>query len=72
MLQIKSLTETATQHNNIDFLEKQSHAVMKNYSAPSNIKHELPSQILAISLTFVVYLLLHMKTEEKTSGQEKN
>ena len=32
-----------TTPNNIGFLEKQSNIAMKNYSAPSNIKHKEPS-----------------------------
>jgi hypothetical protein len=58
-------------HNNhkVDFLEKQSNSAMKNCSAPSNVEHEQPKQILFISLTFVVCLLLQMKTVEECHGK---
>ena len=60
-------------HNihHVDFLEKQCISAM-NCSALSNVEHEQPKQMLVLSLTFVVCLLLQMKTVEKTSLQEQN
>ena len=45
-----------------NILEKQCDSAIKNCSAPSNVEHE---QILSVSLTFVVPLLLQMKTVEE-------
>ena len=58
-------------HNNhkVHFLEKQTNSAMKNCSALSNVEHEQPKQILVISLTFVICLLLQMKTVEKHHGK---
>ena len=44
---------------------------MKNCSSLSNVEHEQPYQILAISLTFVVCLLLQMNTVGKHHGKSK-
>ena len=50
----------------VGFLEKQCDSAMKNCSAPSNVEHE---QILSVSLTFVVPLLLPIKTVEECHGK---
>ena len=50
----------------VNILEKQCDSAMKNCSAPSNVEHE---QILSVSLTFVVHLLLQMKTVEECHGK---
>jgi hypothetical protein len=42
-----------------------------NYSTLSKLEHEQPYKILVISLTFVVYLLLQIKTVEKHHGKSK-
>ena len=47
-------------------LEKQCDSAMKNCSALSNVEHE---QTLSVSLTFVVCLLLQMKTVEECHGK---
>ena len=61
------------QHNThkVGFLEKQCNSAMKNCSAPPNVEHEQPKQILVILLTFVVCLLLQMKNVEKHHGKSK-
>ena len=53
----------------VGFVEKQCDSAMKNCSAPSNVEHYSPEQILVISLTFVVPLLLQMKTVENHHGK---
>ena len=50
----------------VGFVEKQYDSAMKNCSAPSNVEHE---QILSVSLTFAVHLLLQMKTVEECHGK---
>ena len=50
----------------VNILEKQCDSAMKNCSAPLNVEHE---QILSVSLTFVVCLLLQMKTVEQCHGK---
>ena len=50
----------------VGFLEKQCDSAMKNCSALSNVEHE---QILSISLTLVVHLLLQIKTEQECHGK---
>ena len=50
----------------VGFVEKQYDSAMKNCSAPSNVEHE---QILSVSLTFVVHLLLQIKTVEECHGK---
>ena len=47
---------------------KQCDSAMKNCSALSNVEHE---QILSVSLTYVVCLLLQMKDVEKHHGKSK-
>jgi hypothetical protein len=49
----------------------QCNAAIKNCSALSNVEHYQPEQILVILLTFVVCLLLQMKTVEKHHGKSK-
>jgi hypothetical protein len=67
-----SLQECPHNIHKVDFLEKQCNAAMKNCSALSNLNMNNPNKILAALLTFVVCLLLQMKTVEKTSWQEQN
>ena len=50
----------------VGFVEKQYDSAMKKCSAPSNVEQE---QILSVSLTFVVHLLLQMKTVEECHGK---
>ena len=52
----------------VNILEKQCDSAMKNCSAPSNVEQE-QEQTLSISLTFVVHLLLQMKTVEECHGK---
>ena len=52
----------------VNFLERYYNPAMKNCSAPSNVEYE---QILSISLTFVVCLLLQKKTVEKHHVKSK-
>ena len=65
----KALQEWPHKIHKVNFLEKQCNLAMKNFSAQSNVEHEQPEQILIISLTFVVCLLLQMKTVEKHHGK---
>ena len=67
----KALQEWAHIIHKVGFQEKQCNSAMKNYSAQSNVEHEQPFQILVISLTFVVCLLLQMKTVENHYGKSK-
>ena len=53
-----ALQEQPHNTHKVNILEKQCDSAMKNCSAPSNVEHE---QILSVSLTFVVHLLLQMK-----------
>ena len=46
----------------VNILEKQCDSAMKNCSALSNVEQE---QILTVSLTFVVHLLLQIKAVEE-------
>ena len=60
-----ALQERSHKTHKVNILEKQCDSAMKNCSAPSNVEHYSPEQILVISLTFVVPLLLQMKTVEE-------
>ena len=61
-----ALQEQPHKTHKINILGKQCDSAMKKCSAPSNVEHE---QILSISLTFVVHLLLQMKTVEECHGK---
>jgi hypothetical protein len=63
-----ALQEQPHNTHKVGFVEKQCDSAMKNCSAPSNVEQE---QILSISLTFVVCLLLQMKNMEKHCGKNK-
>ena len=65
----KALQEWVHNIHKVNILVRQSNSAMKNCSAPSNVEHEQPEQILVISFTFVVCLLLQMKTVEKHHGK---
>ena len=60
-----ALQEQPHNTHKVSFVEKQCDSAMKS-SAPSNVEHE---QILSVSLTFVVHLLLQMKTVEEWHGK---
>ena len=57
-----ALQEQPHKTHKVGFVEKQCDSAMKNCSALSKVEHE---QIFVISLTFVVHLLLQMKTVEE-------
>ena len=61
-----ALQERSHKTHKVNILEKQCDSAMKNCSALSNVEHE---QILSVSLTFVVHLLLQMKTVEECHGK---
>ena len=61
-----ALQEQPHNTHKVNILEKQCDSAMKNCSALSNVEHE---QILSVSLTFVVHLLLQMKTVEECHGK---
>ena len=61
-----ALQEQPHNTHKVGFAEKQCDSAMKNCSALSNVEHE---QILSVSLTFVVCLLLQMKTVEEWHGK---
>ena len=61
-----AIQERSHNTHKVGFVEKQCDSAMKNCSAPSNVEHE---QILLVSLTFVVHLLLQMKTVEERHGK---
>ena len=61
-----ALQEQPHNTHEVNILGKQSDSAMKNCSALSSVEHE---QILSISLTFVVHLLLQMKTVEEWHGK---
>ena len=58
----KALQEQPHNTHKVGFVEKQYDSAMKNCSALSNVEQE---QILSVSLTFVVPLLLQMNTVEE-------
>ena len=60
-----ALQERSHNTYKVNILEKKCDSAM-NYSAPSNVEQE---QILSISLTFVVCLLLQIKTVEECHGK---
>ena len=64
-----ALQEQPHNTHKVGSLEKHCNSAMKNCSSLSNVEHEQPYQILAISLTFVVCLLLQMKTVENHHGK---
>ena len=61
-----ALQERSHKTHKVNIVEKQCDSAMKNCSAPSNVEQE---QILSVSLTFVVCLLLQMKTVEECHGK---
>ena len=61
-----ALQEQPHNTHKVNILEKQCDSAMKNCSAPSNVEQE---QILSVSLTFFVHLLLQMKTVEECHGK---
>ena len=61
-----ALQERSHNTHKVNILEKQCDSAMKKGSAPSNVEQE---QILSVSLTFVVHLLLQMKTVEEWHGK---
>ena len=61
-----AIQERSHKTHKVNILEKQCDSAMKNCSAASNVEHE---QILSVSLTFVVHLLLQMKTVEEWHGK---
>ena len=61
----KALQERSHNTQKVNILEKQCDSAM-NYSALSNVEQE---QILVVSLTFVVHLLLQIKTVEEWHGK---
>ena len=63
-----ALQEQPHKTHKVNILEKQFDSVMKNCSALSNVEHK---QILSVSLTYVVCLLLQMKTVENHHGKRK-
>ena len=60
------LQERSHNTHKVNILEKQCDSAMKNCSALSNVEQE---QTLSVSLTFVVFLLLQMKTVEECHGK---
>ena len=66
-----ALQEHPHKTHKVGSLERQCNSAI-NCSALWNVDYEQPKQILVISLTFVVCLLLQMKTVEQTSWQEQN
>jgi hypothetical protein len=65
-----ALQEQPHNTHNVGFVEKQCDSTM-NCSALSNVEQEQLRQILVISLTFVVHLLLQMNTVENHHGKSK-
>ena len=63
-----ALQDRSHNTHKVNILEKQCDSAMKNCSALSNVEHE---QILSVSLTYVVCLLLQMKDVEKHHGKSK-
>ena len=61
-----ALQERSHNTHKVNILEKQCDSAMKNCSALSNVEQE---QIISVSLTFVVHLLLQMKTVEEWHGK---
>ena len=61
-----ALQERSHNTHKANILEKQCDSAMKNCSALSNVEQE---QILSLSLTFVVCLLLQMKNVEEWHGK---
>ena len=61
-----ALHERSHNTHKVNILEKQCDSAMKNCSVLSNVIQE---QILVISPTFAVCLLLQMKTVEKDCGK---
>jgi hypothetical protein len=61
-----ALQEQPHNTHKVGFVEKQCDSPMMNCSALSNVEQE---QILVISLTFVVCLLLQIKTVEECHGK---
>ena len=61
-----ALQERSHKTHKVNILEKQCDSAMKNCSALSNVEQE---QILSFSLTFVVHLLLQMKTVKEWHGK---
>ena len=61
-----ALQDRSHNTHKVNILEKQCDSAMKNCSALSNVEQE---QILSVSLTFVVHLLLQMKTVEECHGK---
>ena len=57
-----AIQERSHNTHKVGFVEKQYDSAMKNCSALSNVEQE---QILSVSLTFVVPLLLQMNTVEE-------
>jgi hypothetical protein len=66
-----AIQEQPYNNHKVGFLEKQRNSAMKNCSALSNVNYEQPKQILVITLTFVVCLLLQTKTVENHHGKSK-
>ena len=61
-----ALQDKSHNTHKVNILEKQCDSATKNCSAPSNVEQE---QILSVSLTFVVNLLLQIKTVEEWHGK---
>ena len=61
-----AIQERSHNTHKVNILEKQCDSAMKNCSAPLNVEQE---QTLSVSLTFVVCLLLQMKTVEECHGK---
>ena len=61
-----ALQEQPHKTHKVGFVDKQCDSAMKNCSAQSNVEQE---QNLSVSLTFVVHLLLQMKTVEECHGK---
>ena len=61
-----AIQERSHNTHKVNILEKQCDSAMKNCSALSNVEQE---QILSVSLTLVVCLLLQMKTVEECHGK---
>ena len=61
-----SIQERSHKTHKVNILEKQCDSAMKNCSALSNVEQE---QTLSVSLTFVVHLLLQIKTVEECHGK---
>ena len=66
-----ALQEQPHNSHKVSIVEKQCDSAMKNCSAPSNVEHEQCKQVIVISLTFVVCLLLQMKIVENHHGKSK-